>query len=43
MHPLLALSPLAIRVLKIAVPIMIGLLLLPIIAAAAIVNKSTVT
>lgn len=43
MQTLLALSPLIIRILKIVVPVAIGLLLLPIIAASAILNKSTVT
>ncbi|HMQ29632.1 MAG TPA: hypothetical protein PKD53_02845, partial [Chloroflexaceae bacterium] len=43
MQTLLALSPLIIRILKIVVPVVIGLLLLPIIAASAILNKSTVT
>lgn len=38
----LALSPLIIRILEIVVPVVIGLLLLPIIAASAILNKSTV-
>jgi murein DD-endopeptidase MepM/ murein hydrolase activator NlpD len=43
MQTLLALSPLIIRILKIVVPVVIGLLLLPIIAASAVLNKSTVT
>jgi hypothetical protein len=43
MQTLLALSPLIIRILKIAVPVVLGLLLLPILAATAILNKSTVT
>ncbi len=43
MQTLLALSPLIIRVLKIVVPIVIGLLLLPILAVSAVLNKSTVT
>jgi hypothetical protein len=43
MQTLLTLSPLIIRILKIVVPVVIGLLLLPIIAASAILNKSTVT
>ncbi|MFV9506943.1 MAG: M23 family metallopeptidase [Oscillochloridaceae bacterium umkhey_bin13] len=42
MQTLLALSPLIIRLLKIIVPGMIGLLLLPIIVASAVLNKSTV-
>jgi hypothetical protein len=42
MQALIALSPLIIRVLKIVVPVLLGLLLLPILAASAILNKSTV-
>lgn len=38
---LFALSPMLIRILKVVVPILIGLILLPILAAAAILNKST--
>ncbi len=43
MPALITLSPLIIRILKIVVPILLGLLLLPILAASAILNKSTVT
>lgn len=42
MQALLALSPLIIRMLTIVALVVIGLLLLPIIAASAILNKSTV-
>jgi hypothetical protein len=42
MQALLALSPLIIRALKVIVPVMIGLLLLPIIVASAVLNKSAV-
>ncbi|MEI7643783.1 MAG: hypothetical protein WCJ55_05660 [Chloroflexales bacterium] len=43
MQTVLALSPLVIRALKIVVPIALGLLLLPILAVSAVLNKSTVT
>ncbi len=38
---IIALTPLLIRVLKIVVPVLLGLLLLPVIIAAALLNKST--
>jgi|GEM_PF-4157868 len=38
----LAVAPLVIRIIKIAIPVLVGLLLIPIIAVAAILNKSTV-
>lgn len=42
MHIAVILSPLVIRALKIGIPILIGLLLLPLLIASAVVNKSTV-
>ncbi len=42
MATLLALSPLIIRVLKIVVPIGLGLLLLPIVVSSAVLTKSTI-
>lgn len=42
MQTLLALSPPIIRALKIIAPVLIGLLLLPILAVSAVLNKSTV-
>lgn len=42
MQALLAFSPLIIRLLKIIVPVLLGLLLLPVIIASAVLNKSTV-
>lgn len=42
MQALIALSPLIVRALKIVVPVLVGLLILPILVASAILNKSTV-
>lgn len=42
MGTLIAVSPLLIRALKIGVPILLGFLLLPVIIASAVLNKSTV-
>lgn len=42
MQGAVALAPLIIRVLKVVVPVLIGFLLLPVIVASAIMNKSTV-
>lgn len=42
MHIALLLSPLIIRALKIALPVLVGLLLLPLLIASAVLNKSTV-
>lgn len=42
MQAWLALAPLIIRALKVIIPVLIGFLLLPVIVASAVLNKSTV-